>query len=70
MHSEFEMSMMGELYFFLSLQIKQLKEGTIINQAKYIRDLLKKFTLVEVKAKSTPMGPSFKLEMNKERYAL
>ena len=70
MHSEIEMSMMGELYFFRSLQIKQLKEGTIINQAKYIRDLLKKFALEEVKAKSTPMGSSFKLDMNKERYAL
>ena len=33
MHSEFEMSMMGELNFFLGLQIKQLKEGTFINQA-------------------------------------
>ena len=47
MHSEFEMSMMGELNFFLGLQIKQLKEGTFINQAKYIRDLLKKFNLEE-----------------------
>ena len=45
MHSEFEMSMMGELNFFLGLQIKQLKEGTFINQTKYIRDLLKKFNL-------------------------
>ena len=34
--SEFEMSMMGELKFFIGLQIKQLKEGTFINQAKYI----------------------------------
>ena len=42
MHSEFEMSMMGELNFFLCLQIKQLKEGTFINQVKYIRDLLKR----------------------------
>ena len=58
MHSEFEMSMMGELNFFLGLQIKQLKEGTFINQAKYIRDLLKKFNLEEVKAKNTPMGSS------------
>ena len=56
MHSEFEMSMMGELNFFLGLQIKQLKEGTFINQAKYIRDLLKKFNLEEVKAKNTLMG--------------
>ena len=70
MHSEFEMSMIEELNFFLGLQIKQLKEGTVINQVKYIRDLLKKFTLEEVKSKSTPMGSSFKLDMNKERYAL
>ena len=47
MHSEFEMSMLGELNFFLSLQIKQFKEVTFINQAKYIRDLLKKFNLEE-----------------------
>ena len=58
MHSEFEMSMMGELNFFLGLQIKQIKEETFINQAKYIRDLLKKFNLEEVKAKKTPMGSS------------
>ena len=66
MHSEFEMSMMGELNFFLGLQIKQLKEGTFINQAKYIKDLLKKFNLEEVKAKSTPMGSSIKLDMDKK----
>ena len=42
MHSEFEMSMTGELNFFIGLQIKKLKEGTFINQAKYIRDLLQK----------------------------
>ena len=41
MHSEFEMSMIGELNLFLGLQIKPLKEGTFINQAKYIRDLIR-----------------------------
>ena len=65
-HSEFEMSMMGELNFFLGLQIKQLKEGTFINQAKYIRDLLKKFNLEEVKAKSTPMHSSIKLDIDEK----
>ena len=45
MYSKFEMSMIGELNFFLGLQIKQPKEGTFINQAKYIRDLLKRFNL-------------------------
>ena len=44
MHSEFEMiSMMGEFNFFLGFQIKRLKEDTFINQAKYVRDLLKKY---------------------------
>ena len=62
--------MMGELNFFLGLQIKQLKEGIVINQTKYIRDLPKKFTLEEVKAKSTLIGSSFKLDMNKEIFAL
>ena len=66
MHSEFEMSMMGELNFFLGLQIKQLEEGTFINQAKYIRYLLKKFNLEEVKAKNTPMGSSIKLDIDEE----
>ena len=63
MHSEFEISMMGELNFFPGLQIKQLKESTFINQAKYIRDLLKKYNLEDVKEKSTPMGSSIKLDM-------
>ena len=66
MHNEFEMSMMGELNFFLGLQIKQLKERTFINQAKYIRDLLKKFNLEEVKAKNTPMSSSIKLDMDEK----
>ena len=39
MHSEFEMSMMGEFNYFLRLQIKQLKDGIFINQDKYIKDL-------------------------------
>ena len=43
MQGEFEMSMMGELNYFLGLQIKQSKESIFINQAKYITDLLKKF---------------------------
>ena len=56
MHSEFEMSMMRELNFFLGLQIKQLKEGTFINQAKYINDLLKRFNMEEAKVMKTPMS--------------
>ena len=63
MHSEFEMSMMGKLNFFLRLQIKQLKEGTFINQAKYIRDLLKRFNMEEAK---TPMSSTIKLDKDEK----
>ena len=66
MYSEFEMSMMGELNFFLELQIKQLKEGTFINQAKYIRDLLKRFNMEEIKTMKTPMSSSIKLDKDEE----
>ncbi|MCR2847933.1 hypothetical protein KN825_15245, partial [Weizmannia coagulans] len=61
MHEEFEMSMMGELNFFLGLQVKQLEEGTFINQSKYIKDL-KKYDMEGAKAKTTPMGSSIKLD--------
>ena len=66
MHSEFEMSMMGELNFFLGLQIKKLKEGTFINQAKYIRDLLKMFNMEEGKTMKTPMSSSIKLDKDEK----
>jgi hypothetical protein len=49
------MSMMGELTFFLGIQVKQTKQGTIIHQAKCMKDLMKKFNLAELKAVSTPM---------------
>ncbi|RVW74396.1 Retrovirus-related Pol polyprotein from transposon RE1 [Vitis vinifera] len=63
---EFEMSMMGELNFFLGLQIKQLKEGTFINQAKYIKDLLKRFNMEEAKVMKTPMSSSIKFDMDEK----
>ena len=48
MQSRYEMSMMGELTFFLELQVHQRSEGIFINQAKYVRDLLKKFELMSI----------------------
>ena len=62
MQGEFEMSMMGELNFFLGLQIKQSSEGTFINQAKYTKELLNRFGMREAKPLSTPMGTSIKLD--------
>ena len=62
MQGEFEMNMIRELTFFLGLQVKQTKEGTFINQAKYVKDLLKKFRLETSKPFSTPMSTSTKLD--------
>ena len=55
------MSMMGELKFFLGLQIKQCKDGIFINQTKYARDILKKFGMDRVKSSKTPMSSTTKL---------
>ena len=57
MKSEFEMSMMGELSFFLGLQIKQTSEGILIHQQKYVKELLKKFNMEDSKTHDTPMRP-------------
>jgi hypothetical protein len=56
MASEFEMSIIGELSYFLDLQIKQMKSDTFVSQGKYIKDMLKKFSMDESKAINTPMG--------------
>ncbi|WVZ80687.1 hypothetical protein U9M48_028144 [Paspalum notatum var. saurae] len=64
MAKEFEMSMIGELTFFLGFQIKQLKEGTFIYQEKYTRDLLKRFKMDDCKSIETPMATNAKLEAN------
>ncbi|GJZ61519.1 retrovirus-related pol polyprotein from transposon TNT 1-94 [Tanacetum coccineum] len=65
MHGEFEMSMMGELNFFLGLQIKQI-EDDIFNQSKYIKEMLKKFGLEDFKPMKTPMSSDTKLMKDEE----
>jgi hypothetical protein len=55
MIQKFEMSMMGELKYFLGFQINQLQEGTFISQTKYIQDILKKFGMKNGKPIKTPM---------------
>jgi hypothetical protein len=56
MESEFQMSMMGEVTFFLGIQVRQTKQGTFVHQAKYTKDLMKKFNMAELKPVSTPMS--------------
>nr|GEW56835.1 retrovirus-related Pol polyprotein from transposon TNT 1-94 [Tanacetum cinerariifolium] len=52
---EMYMSSLGELTFFLGLQVKQKKDGMFISQDKYVAKILKKFGFTEVKNASTPM---------------
>jgi hypothetical protein len=66
MMQKFEMSMMGELNYFLGFQVKQLKEGTFISQTKYTQDLLKRFGMKDAKPAKTPMGTDEHLVLNKE----
>ncbi|GJW24887.1 putative ribonuclease H-like domain-containing protein, partial [Tanacetum coccineum] len=55
MHKKFQMSSMGELTFFLGLQVKQKEDGIFISQDKYVTEILKKFGFSDVKTASTPM---------------
>ena len=62
MQSEFEMSMMGELNYFLGLQIKQTNDGIFVNQAKYCKELIKRFGMEKSKHLATPMSTSCYLD--------
>nr|GEV32288.1 hypothetical protein [Tanacetum cinerariifolium] len=55
MKDKFQMSSMGELTFFLGLQVKQKNDGIFINQDKYVAKILRKFGLTEGKSTSTPI---------------
>ncbi|GKC02309.1 putative ribonuclease H-like domain-containing protein, partial [Tanacetum coccineum] len=55
MQIRFQMSSMGELTFFLGLQVKQKEDGIFIIQDKYVVEILKKFDFVSVKTASTPI---------------
>ncbi|GJY30550.1 retrovirus-related pol polyprotein from transposon TNT 1-94 [Tanacetum coccineum] len=56
MHSKFDMSMMGELKFFLGIQIHQSPRGIFINQAKYAQEILKKHGMTSCDSIGTPMA--------------
>ncbi|GJX12802.1 putative ribonuclease H-like domain-containing protein [Tanacetum coccineum] len=54
MKDKFQMSSMGELTFFLGLQVQQKKKGIFISQDKYVHEILRKFNYSDVKSASTP----------------
>ncbi|KAJ9546735.1 hypothetical protein OSB04_019278 [Centaurea solstitialis] len=64
MKSQFKMSMMGELTFFLVLQVRQRPDGIFINQSKYVHDLLKRFDFGGSNSAATPMPKNFQLNVD------
>jgi hypothetical protein len=64
------MSMMGELTFFLGIQVKQTKQGTFVHQAKYMKDLMKKFNMAELKPVSTLMSSAASLGSDEDGEAV
>nr|GFB74485.1 hypothetical protein [Tanacetum cinerariifolium] len=55
MHEKFQMSAMGELTFFLGLQVLQKKDSIFLSQDKYVGDILRKFGYSDVRSANTPM---------------
>ena len=66
MQNEFEMSLMGQLNYFLGLQIKQTPHGLFILQEKYTRELLEKFKFKDFKSKATPMANGVKIDVDEK----
>ena len=66
MKKEFEMLMLGELTFFLGLQVSQSEKGILISQTKYIKEMLKNFKMEESKHVSTPIVTRCKLSKDDE----
>jgi hypothetical protein len=66
MQNEFQMSSMGELTFFLGLQVQQSSSGIFISQDKYVADILKRFNFTTVKPASTPVDANKPLEKDED----
>ncbi|XP_016576595.1 secreted RxLR effector protein 161-like [Capsicum annuum] len=66
MSCEFEMSMMGELNYFLGSQVKQTSSGIMIYQQKYVKVLLKRFSMEEGKEISTPIAATTEFDLDEK----
>jgi hypothetical protein len=62
--------MMGELTFFLGIQVKQTKQGIFVHQAEYTKDLMKKFNMAELKLVSTLMSSVVSLGLDEDSEAV
>ena len=66
MQGEIEMSMIGELNYFLGLQAKQMNHGMFLHHTKYCKALLKKFDMDKSKEAATPMATNCYLSADKK----
>ena len=64
MQKEFEMSLLGELTYFLGLQIQQKEGGIFLSQTKYLKQILKKYGMEDSKPVCTPMVTRCNLRTN------
>ena len=64
MSKRFNMSMLGELNYFLGLQVNQKKEGIGIHQQKYVSDILKKYYMDQDKPFPTPLSITSKKDID------
>jgi hypothetical protein len=64
MSKEFEMSMIGELTYFLGFQVKQMKDGNFLSQEKYTKDLLKRFKMKKCKPIKIPMPTNGHIDLD------
>ena len=70
MQKEFEMSMLGELTYFLGLQVQQNKDGIFLSQTKCLKQILKKYGMEDSKPVCTPMVTRCSLSANDESAAM
>ena len=66
MQKEFEMSMLGELTYFLGLQVQQNKDGIFLSLTQYLKQILKKYGMEDSKLVCTPMVTRCNLNANDE----
>lgn len=58
----FQLEELGELKYFLGLEVEHTKEGLFFGQQKYVKDLLQRYGMLDYKPISTPMDPNVKLQ--------
>ena len=64
MTMEFEMSDLGKLSYFLGMEFQMSKQGMVLHQRKYVKEILKRFRMDDSNPASSPVEPNVKLEKN------